>query len=83
MLLTKYWITIQNYPIIKDVTATNAAIPIQSVQVLHLHDFMQNGMIQHCTLDAATFRAGETSPMDWLIQCIHGQCADYGLQLMK
>ncbi|MBR1855304.1 MAG: hypothetical protein IJ794_19545 [Lachnospiraceae bacterium] len=49
---------------------------------IYLHSFMQNGMIQHCTLDAPTFRKGELSPMDWIWNAVNGKCEDYRLELI-
>lgn len=50
---------------------------------IYLHQFEQNGMVQHCTLDAPTFTQGDLSPMEWLWDAVCGNCSDYGLELMN
>jgi len=49
---------------------------------IYLHQFTQNGLVQHCTLDAPTFRCGSPSPMDWLYNAINGENTDYGMELL-
>ena len=44
---------------------------------------MQNGMVQHCTLDAPTFREGDLSPMEWLWNAVNGKCEDHGMELSR
>ena len=50
---------------------------------IYLHDFVQNDMIQHVTLDAPTFWQGVISPMEWLWNAVNGKCEDRGMQLLQ
>lgn len=50
---------------------------------VYLHDFMKNGMVQHCVLDAPEFRMGAESPMEWLWNAVNGDVADIGLNLLQ
>lgn len=52
----------------------------------YIHDFVQDGMPQHCTLAASTFHTTAMdgiTPMDWLWKAVNGEVTDVGLQLLS
>lgn len=62
---------------------------LQSLEVsfgFYIHDFVDNGMGQHCTLAAHTFIDGNVdgvSPMEWLWKAVNGEVSSVGLRLFS
>ncbi|MCM1048425.1 MAG: pectin acetylesterase-family hydrolase [Clostridiales bacterium] len=50
---------------------------------IYLHDFRKDGMVQHCTLDALSFRDGMPSPMEWLWRAVNDDITDVGMELLE
>lgn len=50
---------------------------------IYLHRFGGNGAVQHCTLDAPSFREGNPSPMEWLWKVVNDDITDAGMDLLE
>lgn len=50
---------------------------------IYLHRFGENGTVQHCTLDALSFRKGSPSPMEWLWKAVNDEVTDVGMAYGK
>lgn len=49
---------------------------------IYLHRSEENGMVQHCMLDAPGFRLGNPSPMEWLWRAVNDDIEDAGIHLL-